>query len=120
MNIITFIILFATCTGYDKSTEDNVNSPDLIKTTYGMFQDVHVMIFIGFGFLMTFLRKYGYSSVGLNFLVASFAIQWHMIWGGFCHMIFEGHFHKIGLSLTSLLLADFASAAVLITMGALL
>merc|ERR1712038_738501 len=77
-------------------------------------------IFIGFGFLMTFLRKYGYSSVGLNFLVASFAIQWHMIWGGFCHMIFEDHFHKIGLSLTSLLLADFASAAVLITMGALL
>merc|ERR1712151_1276445 len=87
---LAFIILFATCTEYDKSTEDNVNSPDLIKTTYGMFQDVHVMIFIGFGFLMTFLRKYGYSSVGLNFLVASFAIQWHMIWGGFMEQAFKG------------------------------
>ena len=41
-----------------------------------MFMDVHVMIFIGFGFLMTFLRKYGHSSVGLNFLVAAFVIQW--------------------------------------------
>merc|ERR1712151_475296 len=118
---LAFIILFATCTEYDKSTEDNVNSPDLIKTTYGMFQDVHVMIFIGFGFLMTFLRKYGYSSVGLNFLVAAFVIQWHMLVGGFWHQVFAGHgFHKIGINLTTLLLADFASAAVLITFGALL
>lgn len=28
------------------------------------FQDIHVMIFIGFGFLMTFLKRYGYSAVG--------------------------------------------------------
>lgn len=120
---LLFLIFFSVGTEYDSVISEvvgNSTSPDRIKTTYGMFQDVHVMIFIGFGFLMTFLRKYGYSSVGLNFLVASFAIQWHMIWGGFCHMIFEGHFQKIGLSLTSLLLADFASAAVLITMGALL
>lgn len=37
---------------------------------YGHFQDIHVMIFVGFGFLMTFLRKYGYSAVSLNMLVA--------------------------------------------------
>ena len=30
-----------------------------IADFYSMFQDIHVMIFIGFGFLMTFLRKYG-------------------------------------------------------------
>merc|ERR1712038_270436 len=118
---LLFIILFAACTEYDKSTEDHVKSPEGIKTTYGMFQDVHVMIFIGFGFLMTFLRKYGYSSVGLNFLVAAFVIQWHMLCGGFFHMAFAGHgYHKIGINLGSLLLADFASAAVLITFGALL
>jgi len=79
------------------------------------------MIFIGFGFLMTFLRKYGYSSVGLNFLVAAFVIQWHMLVGGFFHQAFAGHgFHKIGINLSSLLFADFAAAAVLITFGALL
>ena len=37
------------------------------------------MIFIGFGFLMTFLRRYGYSSVAFNMLMASFAIQWSTI-----------------------------------------
>jgi hypothetical protein len=30
-----------------------------IADFYSMFQDIHIMIFIGFGFLMTFLRKYG-------------------------------------------------------------
>ncbi|CAF4430389.1 unnamed protein product, partial [Adineta steineri] len=42
-----------------------------IADFYSMFQDIHIMIFIGFGFLMTFLRKYGFSAVGYNFLVAA-------------------------------------------------
>ena len=42
---------------------------------YPMFQDVHVMIFIGFGFLMTFLHKFTFSSVGFNFLLAAIALQ---------------------------------------------
>lgn len=44
-----------------------------------VFQDVHVMIFVGFGFLMTFLRRYGFSSVGYNLFLAAFAIQWSTI-----------------------------------------
>ena len=40
-----------------------------------VFQDVHVMIFIGFGFLMTFLKKYGLSAVSLNMLIAVISIQ---------------------------------------------
>lgn len=41
------------------------------------------MVFIGFGFLMTFLKKYGYSAVGFNFLLGALTIQWAMICQGF-------------------------------------
>ena len=61
-----------------------------------MFQDVHVMIFVGFGFLMTFLKKYGFSSVGLNLLIASFAIEWAMLLSGLLHLQ-EGGYFTIGI-----------------------
>lgn len=51
-----------------------------------MFQDVHVMIYIGFGFLMTFLKRYGFSAVGFNFLLASLIVQWALICEGFYDM----------------------------------
>ena len=51
-----------------------------------MFQDVHVMMFVGFGFLMTYMKRYGLSSVGLNMLVAAFVIQWATLMSGFLHL----------------------------------
>lgn len=51
-----------------------------------VFQDVHVMIFIGFGFLMTFLKRYGFSSVGVNLLLAAFGLQWGLLMQGLWHM----------------------------------
>jgi ammonium transporter Rh len=44
------------------------------------------MMFIGFGFLMTFLKRYGFSSLGFNFLVAAFVLQWATLVGGFLEM----------------------------------
>ncbi|XP_019869284.2 ammonium transporter Rh type A [Aethina tumida] len=84
---------------------------------YPMFQDVHVMIFIGFGFLMTFLKRYGYSSVGFNFMLASMVVQWSIICLGFYDMTED---YKIPISVKSLYEADIAAATVLISMGAVL
>ena len=54
-----------------------------------MFQDVHVMIFIGFGFLMTFLKRYGLSAISLNMLISAFAIQWTILVSGFFHLHYD-------------------------------
>ncbi|CUF54893.1 ammonium transporter, putative [Bodo saltans] len=40
---------------------------------YSMFQDVHVMIFIGFGFLMSFLNRNSFTATGHSLMVAVFA-----------------------------------------------
>ena len=44
------------------------------------------MIFIGFGFLMTFLKRYGFSSVGVNLLLAAFGLQWGLLMQGIWHL----------------------------------
>lgn len=44
------------------------------------------MIFIGFGFLMTFLKKYGLSAVSLNMMCAVLSLEWATLVIGFFHM----------------------------------
>lgn len=64
-----------------------------------VFQDVHVMMFIGFGFLMTFLKKYGYGAVSFNFLIAAIVLQWATLCQGFYHAHHDDS-RKIHLSIT--------------------
>ena len=56
------------------------------RFSLSVFQDVHVMIFIGFGFLMTFLKKYGLSAVSLNMICAALSIEIFTLVYGFFHL----------------------------------
>ncbi|XP_030577095.1 ammonium transporter Rh type A [Archocentrus centrarchus] len=130
LEIIT-IILFAIFVDYDdgekgthdpQNTQDHHDPPGSHNNTVGpmdlypMFQDVHVMIFIGFGFLMTFLKRYGFSSVGINLLLAAFGLQWGLLMQGLWHT--GGG--KIKVSILKIINADFSTATVLISFGAVL
>lgn len=53
---------------------------------FAVFQDVHVMIFLGFGLLMSFLKRYSFSSMGFTLLLGSFLIQWSMLCQGFYNL----------------------------------
>lgn len=74
------------------------------------------MIFVGFGFLMTFLKKYAYSATGFNLLLGALFVQFAMIMRGLFELE-DGHFN---LNLETMIGADIAVATVLISMGALL
>ena len=116
---LALLVSFALCTRY----KDNVQaSPDAggMDFYYPMFQDVHVMIFIGFGFLMTFLHQHSFNAVGLTLFIGALIIQLAILTNGFWHNVHTGHWHKIDLDITTLIKADFACGAVLITFGALL
>lgn len=121
LEVVT-IVLYALFVVYDTSdlhnhhdggNQTHAESP---MTLYPMFQDVHVMIFIGFGFLMTFLKKYGFSSVGINLLLAAFGLQWGLLLQNVWHM----HDGKINVSIEKMINADFSTATVLISFGAVL
>lgn len=74
------------------------------------------MIFVGFGFLMTFLRKYAYSATGFNLLLGALFVQFALIMRG----VFELEDGLIPMSLDTMVGADISVATVLISMGALL
>jgi ammonium transporter Rh len=80
------------------------------------------MIYIGFGFLMVFLRTHSWTSVGYNFIIAAYAAQLTILVIGFWHMALVGDhgFHAISLDIPGLIIGDFGAGAVLITFGAVL
>ncbi|XP_020893447.1 ammonium transporter Rh type A isoform X1 [Exaiptasia diaphana] len=103
---------------YSKTLVDE--SKNDISVFYSLFQDVHVMIYIGFGFLMTFLRKYGYSAVGYNFFIAALVCQWATILSGVFNQIIGEGAKSIRIDVKTLISAEFTAGAVLITFGAVL
>lgn len=127
-----FIVLYA-CHAEYGATETNRRSNDGNRTTereeisigqnfetyYPYFQDVHVMMFIGFGFLMTFLRRYSFSSVSFNFLIAAFVLEWAILIRGYA-VGWNPTTRSFPVDVKSLLQADFVCASVLISFGAVL
>lgn len=93
------------------------------QTFYGIFQDVNVMVFIGFGFLYTYLRYHTLSSIMLNLLLGVFAFEFSIICQGFFQICFEDKndkWQKIAIDYKSMIEGDFAAAAVLISYGAMM
>ena len=122
---IALIFLYAYCVEYSDDTKvsDTEQESDLSLTRlYPFFQDVHVMVFIGFGFLMTFMRRYSMTAVAFNYFVAAAMLMWTILVLGFWHRAFgaKSFFDKINLQATDLVTGDFGAASVLIAFGAVL
>ena len=127
------IVFYCVGTTFEEGTHTYTTDAALIKaenqaaqekmwTHYPMWQDIHVMVFIGFGFLMVFLKTHSWASVGFNYIIAAWAIQCTIVFQGFWHqVILKGKVsHKINLDMIWLIFGDFGAATTLITMGAVL
>ncbi|UJR29046.1 hypothetical protein I4U23_010261 [Adineta vaga] len=126
--LILFQILFTFLLGfhadyqyYPTSNVTNYETPPrgLVEFYYSMYTDIHLMMFVGFGFLMTFLRRYSFSSVGFNFILCAFTLEWAIIVRGYL-FDWNGTNQKFIVDVQSLTTADFVSASILISMGAVL
>lgn len=93
-----------------ESSEGLSNIYDSLK--YEKSIHVLAMLLLGFGFLMVFIRKHGFSSVTATFLVVSVALPLYML-----IKTYSGEEFSI-VSIDSFILAEFAAASLLIAIGA--
>lgn len=91
--------------------------PD-VDAMYSWYIHVAIMIFVGFGFLMTFLRRYSLGAVSLNFLASCIVmLEAILVVGAFRA---GGLKDKIEVNLELVTQSAFAAGASMITFGAVL
>ena len=96
-----------------------------IPDNYAVYQDIHVMMFVGFGFIMTFLHRYGFGGVGFNMLLGAYCIQWATLTHGFIRDLGwytdkSTHNYIIYVDINTLINADYAICSALVSFGAVL
>ncbi|NXL54504.1 RHBGB protein, partial [Podilymbus podiceps] len=117
------IVLFATFVRYSSESSPDIDSLNCSRRKpdsgfqHPRFRDVHVQALLGFGLLVAFLSRYGPGSVAISVLVLAFAVQWAILIQGFVYFFLNG---KIYVGAQSMVSADFCTAAILISTGAVL
>lgn len=89
---------------------------------YPYFQDVHIMIYVGFGFLLTSFHRFRLSALTHCFWVAAIAFQYYFLWSTFWKGVFHsGEFEsEIHINVTELILGEVSAGAVLIAVCAII
>jgi len=103
MNIIT-----ANDANTSVSSSEMTTVYDTLK--YGRSIHILAMLLVGFGFLMVFVRKHGYSSITATFLVVSIALP--------MYMLIKSYSGEPIIDINTFLFAEFAAASLLIAIGA--
>lgn len=119
---IVLIIMFGVLGG--TSIIDPKKGPGTGTQAYNMYIGVEIMMFIGFGYLMTFLKLYGLGALGFTMLLTAIALQWALFTESFWKQLFfntlYGHWYYVEMDMYSLLNCLYAVSAVLISFGAVI
>eukprot|EP00933_Yihiella_yeosuensis_P003767 TRINITY_DN10703_c0_g1_i1.p1 TRINITY_DN10703_c0_g1~~TRINITY_DN10703_c0_g1_i1.p1 ORF type:complete len:447 (+),score=94.83 TRINITY_DN10703_c0_g1_i1:74-1414(+) len=110
MQVVTLALLFNS--SYDTSDLKNLDSSSI----YNFYVGVALMMFVGFGYLMTFLKAYGLGAVGFTMFITCLGVQWAVI----VENIMVSGSLSMKLDFMDLLNGNFAVAAVLISFGGLI
>jgi ammonium transporter Rh len=96
-------------------------SGDSFNVGYSMFSGILIMMFIGFGYLMTFLETYGLGAIGFTFALTVVVFEWSLLTENFFTQFFAGQpwitADGFSVSIYDCINSLFAVAAILITFG---
>ncbi|KFP10829.1 RH-like protein [Egretta garzetta] len=102
-----FIVLFLFSKDYSSRT----------SISYPAFQDVNHMVIFGFGFFLTFLKRYGFSSTGFNLLIVVLGVQCSMLVENLLDFLLQRY---MDCGLKRITKATVSTTAVVISTGAVL
>jgi len=99
-------------------------SPKYEPAHYVVFRDIMVMLLLGFGYLMTFLKQYGLGAVGFTLLITVLAMQLNVAVELGMRFVYgsteDNTAWPMPLSLPTLIDGEFAAATMLISYGAVI
>jgi len=101
------VVVSAAAIGFKYSTHLDVFE-------YGAFRDVSLMIFFGFGFLMTFLHRHGLSAIGYCLVISATVAEMSLVVE---YLLNDG---KAELSIAKITHGLFCAGAVMISYGAVI
>jgi len=126
--VVCIVLFFAAKPTAGYWNEDNLSDTNLGKggvpvanvQLYNNYIGVTLMMFIGFGYLMTFLKNYGLGALGLTMYITCLGMQWGILmWHYFGNMA-TGESAPLNVDVFALLQGDFAVAAFLISFGGII
>ena len=99
--------------------------PDSTSTTnaefYPAYQDVNVMMLIGFGYLMAFSKSFSWSAVSYTFFINAISVQLYILLSAFWKRVLVTSFEKEGyyiyINETAFTAGLYSAASMLIAFG---
>ena len=117
VNQLVMLLVFALAVGFPDVITP-ANDAVAAQSPYSFYTDIALLVLVGLGFLMSFLRKYAYSSLGFTLLLTAFVMQWTILVVGFFQQAATGLYSAILLDFPALLNGMYGVVAVLISFGA--
>ncbi|KAG2489876.1 hypothetical protein HYH03_011678 [Edaphochlamys debaryana] len=107
--------------GLVRYTEMSDNAMDQVQRYYKYFIDVQIMIFVGFGFLMTFMRRYSLGAVSLNYLASALMmLEAVLVIGATQQGFWNQKSSKIQIDIALLIDCSFCAGSGMIAFGAII
>ena len=123
---IVIIILLANYYDWDyfndpqKINDNNDKVLNKIENKYKLFQEINIIILLGFGLLRSFLKHHSWTSIALTFIGGVLSFEFGLFtlicWGG----IFKKQWQNGKFNYEHLLDSNYCSAANIISLGAFL
>jgi ammonium transporter Rh len=86
---------------------------------YPVFQDIHIMVFVGMGFLFAFLKRYRLSGVTEVFWLAAITVQYYFLWKALFYGAWESYGHFI-TDTSELIRGEYCAISMVVAFGAII